>query len=243
MPTHRITSSPRPLKNRLNLASKRIRAAIACATVAASVAAAGVALAGPAHATPLTYGQDVSGYESDHDWSDSPAKFGIVKATEGLSFLDSAFVRHWQELDKKGIVRGAYHYGHPGNDPVAEADHFLSVVNSRPAKPGDLLVLDLETTDGESVADVNAWAKRWLAHVKARTGVTPMFYSGWDFADTYGHGLADYPLWVAYYGRAKGDVTPPADWKTWTIHQYTDTPIDQNVSSLTPQQLRALGRP
>jgi lysozyme len=78
--------------------------------------------------------------------------------------------------------------------------------------------------------------------VKAKTGATPMFYSSWDFANTYGHGLARCPLWVAYYGRAKEGVTPPADWKTWTIHQYTDTPIDQNVSSLTSQQLRALGR-
>ncbi|GAA4577104.1 glycoside hydrolase family 25 protein [Planotetraspora kaengkrachanensis] len=240
MSTHRIFSTTRPLTNRLRRAGRRLRTAAGVAA-AASVAVAAVAV--PAHATPLTYGQDVSGYESDHDWNASSAEFGIVKATEGLDFLDSAFVRHWQELDKKGIVRGAYHYGHPSNDPVAEADHFLSVVNAQPAKPGDLLVLDLETTDGESVDDVNAWAKRWLEYVKSKTGVTPMFYSGWDFADTYGHGLAGYPLWVAYYGRAKGDVTPPADWKTWTIHQYTDTPIDQNVSALTPQQLRALGRP
>jgi lysozyme len=241
MPTHRLSSSAPSLKNRLNPAGT-LRSAIAGVTVAASVVTVTVVLTSPAHAARFTYGPDVSGYEPDYDWSVSPAQFGIVKATEGLSLRDSAFVRHWRELDKKGIVRGAYHYGHPGNDPVAEADHFLSVVNGQRAKPGDLLVLDLETTDGESIADVNAWAKTWLAHVKAKTGVTPMFYSSWNFADTYGYGLSRYPLWVAYYGRAKGDVTPPADWKTWTIHQYTDTPIDQNVSFLTPQQLRVLGR-
>jgi lysozyme len=240
MPTHRLSSTA--LKNRLHLAGKRLRSATAGVTVAVSVVTATVVVAGPAHAASLTYGQDVSGYESDYDWSVSPAKFGIVKATEGLTFRDPSFVRHWQELAKKGIVRGAYHYGHPGNDPIAEADYFLSVVNEQPAKRGDLLVLDLETADGESIAHVNAWAKTWLAHVKAKTGVTPMFYSDWDFANTYGYGLADYPLWVADYGTAEGDVTPPADWKTWTIHQYTDTPIDQNVSDLTPQQLRALGR-
>ena len=242
MPTHRLSSTALRLTNRLNLAGKRLCFAIAGVTVAASVATAAILPAGAAHAASLTYGQDVSGYESDYDWSASPAEFGFVKATEGLSFRDPAFVRQWHQLSRKGIVRGAYHYGHPGNDPVAEADHFLSVMNAQPAKHGDLLVLDLETTDGRSIADVNTWAKTWLSYVKAKTGVTPMFYSSWDFANTYGYGLAGYPLWVAYYGRAKGDVTPPADWKTWTIHQYTDTPIDQNVSSLTPQQLRVLGR-
>lgn len=191
----------------------------------------------------LTYGQDVSNYQPDHDWAASPAQFGIIKASEGTAFRDKAFARHWAELGKKGIVRGAYHYGHPRNNPIAEAEHFLSVVNSQPAKPGDLLVLDLETTNGRSVAEVNAWAKAWLSHVEARTGTKPLFYSGWHFADTYGAGLQDYPLWVAHYSKPKGQVAPPADWKSWTIHQYSDRPIDQNVSALTPDQLRSLGRP
>ncbi|WP_327104512.1 glycoside hydrolase family 25 protein [Nonomuraea glycinis] len=220
-----------------------------------ALVAASLLIAAPAHAAPpenapsaqerslpLTYGQDVSNHQPHHDWNASPAKFGIIKATEGVTFRDRTFARHWQKLDAKGIVRGAYHYGHPGNDPIAEAEHFLSMVNSQPAKPGDLLVLDLETTDGRSVAQVNRWAKTWLAHVKAKTGTTPMFYSGWKFANTYGKGLAEYPLWVAHYSKAKGTVTPPADWKSWAIHQYSDNPVDQNVSPLTPRQLRALGR-
>jgi lysozyme len=189
----------------------------------------------------VTYGQDVSNYQPDHDWEASPAKFGIVKATEGLDFRDGAFARHWRHLAKKGIVRGAYHFGHPRDNPIAEADFFLSVVNRQQARPGDLLVLDLESSDGRSVSEVNAWAKAWLARVQAKTGVRPMVYSSWNFANTYGAGLAQYPLWVAFYS---GDiVTPPADWKSWAIHQYSDTPIDQDVSSLTPDQLRALGRP
>ena len=138
-------------------------------------------------------------------------------------------------------MRGAYHFGHPRDNPIAEADFFLSVVNRQQARPGDLLVLDLESSDGRSVSEVNAWAKAWLARVQTKTGVKPMVYSSWNFANTYGAGLAQYPLWVAFY--SGGIVTPPADWKSWAIHQYSDTPIDQDVSSLTPDQLRALGRP
>ncbi|MFG1701662.1 glycoside hydrolase family 25 protein [Nonomuraea sp. M3C6] len=236
------------LSKRLSLSAAG--ALLAGATTLASVtgpAIASTAEHGPAHAAvqeqePLTYGQDVSNYQPLYDWNASPAQFGIIKATEGMTFTDAAFARHWRELGKKGIVRGAYHYGHPRNNPIAEADHFLSVVNAQPAKSGDLLVLDMETTDGKSVAEVNAWEKAWLSHVKAKTGITPMFYSGWRFANIYGKGLSEYPLWVAHYGKAKGMVTPPADWKSWTIHQYSDYPVDQDVSVLTPDQLRHLGR-
>lgn len=239
MPTHRLSLGSRPSR-------RRLRSALAAATLAVSAATAtvtaAVVLPAPAYANPHTYGQDVSGYEADHDWMNSRAQFGFIKATEGTSWVDSSFPRHWRELAKKGIVRGVYHFGHPSNDPIAEADHFLEVVNSQPSRPGDILVLDLEATDGESVEQVNKWAKTWLEYVTAKTGTRPMFYSGWNFAEKYGSGLGQYPLWVAHYSKAPGDITPPADWKSWAIHQYTDSPIDQNVSALTPAQLRALGR-
>ncbi|MFI7610561.1 glycoside hydrolase family 25 protein [Nonomuraea terrae] len=247
---------PRTLKSRLDLPVKRVGLAVGGAVLAASTAFAALpgaaqaaqvtpadrAPAPAAEAGPLTYGLDVSHYQPTYDWADSSAQFGIIKATEGTDFVDSSFARHWRELGKKGIVRGAYHFAHPGNDAVSEAKHFLSVVNSQPAKAGDLLVLDLESADGQSVDEVNAWAKTWLGYVKEKTGITPMFYSGWNFADTYGKGLSEYPLWVAHYSKARGQVSPPADWKSWTIHQYTDSPIDQNVSALTVNQLRDLGR-
>ncbi|HLU73798.1 MAG TPA: GH25 family lysozyme [Nonomuraea sp.] len=217
-------------------------AALAAATAVAAPAFAAPAQAAPAQAAELPYGQDVSNWQPTHDWAASGAEFGIVKATQGLHFKDKTFARHWQELDKHGVVRGAYHFGHPKNDPVAEADFFLSVVESQPAKKGDLLALDLETTDGKSAEHVNKWAKTFMERVKAKTGVTPLFYSGFNFADKYGKGLAEYPLWVAHYGKAKGTVGLPADWKSWAIHQYSESPVDQNVSSLTLDQLRSLGR-
>ncbi|GAA3644793.1 hypothetical protein GCM10022224_004190 [Nonomuraea antimicrobica] len=250
-----ITKKKRPAEHFALAVGGAILAATTAITGVAGAALASANDHGPAHASQqesrqstgeeagaLTYGLDISNYEPLYNWATSSAQFGIIKATEGTDFRDASFARHWRELGDKGIVRGAYHYGHPAQDPIAEANHFLSVVNSQPAKRGDLLVLDLETTDGKSVAEVNAWAKTWLSYVKAKTGVTPMFYSGWNFADAYGKGLEQYPLWVAHYSRDKGVLAPPADWKSWTIHQYTDVPIDQNVSALTPDQLRGLGR-
>ncbi|MFG6198669.1 glycoside hydrolase family 25 protein [Nonomuraea sp. JJY05] len=251
MPKPRLATIACTLKNHRDLLTRYFSFGVAGAILAGTTAIASLALASPEqgpveaprHGTgSLIYGLDISNYEPLYDWNASPAKFGIIKATEGTTFRDASFARHWRELGKKGIVRGAYHYGHPRNNPIAEAEHFLSVVNSQPAETGDLLVLDLETADGKSVAEVNAWAKTWLSYVKAKTGITPMFYSGWNFANKYGKGLAQYPLWVAHYSKAKGAITPPADWKSWTIHQYSESPVDQNVSALTADQLRDLGR-
>ncbi|GGP18167.1 hypothetical protein LDL08_44355 [Nonomuraea glycinis] len=223
--------------------SSTLRTFRAGALLAMATAVAAVGFSGPAQADDFTYGQDVSNYQPQHDWATSGADFGIVKATEGLDFKDPTFARHWKELDKNKVARGAYHFGHPANDPVVEADYFLAAVNGQQGKPGDLLALDLETSDGQSTAHVNAWAKKWLERVTAKTGVKPLFYSSQAFADQYGHGLGQYPLWLANYGKAKGTVTPPADWKSWAIHQYSDNPVDQNVSALTIKDLRALGRP
>jgi lysozyme len=222
--------------------SRALRKITATVSLALATALAGAGLAGPAHADGFIEGRDMSHYESTYDWAGSGVQFGIVKATEGTDFIDSSFARHWAEIGKLPMVRGAYHFGHPANDPVAEADFFLSVLDKQPAKAGDLLVLDLETTDGQSAERVNTWAKTWLERVKSKTGVTPLFYANYNFAEQYGQGLGEYPLWVAHYSKAKGTVATPTHWKTWTIHQYTDDPWDQNVSSLRQDQLRALGR-
>jgi GH25 family lysozyme M1 (1,4-beta-N-acetylmuramidase) len=184
---------------------------------------------------------DVSTYDRGFRWDGDGLAFGIAKATEGTGRDDATFTRNWTKIRQNGLVRGAYHYGHPGNDPVREADHFVSVVSKAGLQPGDLLMLDLETTDGRSAHQVNQWAKSWLEHVRQKTGVKPFFYSSWSFAQQYGSGLGDYPLWVAHYGRAPGRVAAPSPWKTWTIHQYESTDHDHNVSRLSPEQLRGLG--
>ncbi len=220
----------------------RRRALGVMALLAMSVAAP-AGLAAPAHATDMIEGRDSSNHHPRYDWTGGDVGFGIVKATEGRTFVDRTFPAQWAALAKAGVVRGAYHFGHPRNDPIAEADFFLSVVDRQPVRKGDLLILDLETSDGLPDAHVNAWAKRWLEHVKERTGTTPLFYANWNFAARYGQGLGEYPLWVADYNRPKGTIPAPPPWRDWVIHQYSEYPVDQNVTKLSLDQLRALGRP
>jgi hypothetical protein len=171
----------------------------------------------------VLHGVDISNYQ---DHIPAGQDFVIIKATEGETFTDNRFAGWWHEL--AGKRRGAYHYAHPSNDPIREAEHFLSVV--RPVK-GDVLVLDHEDADGRSAQHCAAWAQAWCAHVHTRTGIKPVVYTFLSFA-WEGHcaGLGSYPLWIADPSRAMGHPRVPAPWSSWALHQYGESGgIDHDV--------------
>lgn len=162
-------------------------------------------------------GVDISGYQSG-----IPAHqdFVIIKATEGTSYVDGPFHTWWAELGASHTLRGAYHFSHPANSAIAEADHFLSIVGSV-VKKGDLLVLDHEVSDGMGAAHCAQWARDWCARVKQKTGITPVVYTFLSFAWAGNcAGLEIYPLWIADPSAASGHPRVPAPWKTWALHQY-----------------------
>ena len=195
----------------------------------------------------MTSGVDVSSYQGAFDWDAAKRKgaaFGIAKATEGLTIRDSRFVRNWGELKRTGLVRGAYHFGHPRNDPVAEAEFFYSVVGPL-LEPGDLVVLDHEASDGTSAEHCAAWARAFTAHLELHAGRAPVVYTFLSFAqEGRCAGLGGYPLWIADPSRPAGQPRVPAPWSDWVMHQHAETGgVDQDVSKLSAEQLCALGQP
>jgi hypothetical protein len=116
-------------------------------------------------------GIDESHHQGDVDWKKvkgSGVAFAFAKATEGETHADPKFARNWAGMREAGLVRGAYHFGRPGRDPVAQARHFVKTVG---AGSGDLqLALDLEKDDDKSPAEVWDWTKRFLAEVDRQTG-------------------------------------------------------------------------
>lgn len=165
----------------------------------------------------LLRGTDISHYQSSIPDGD----FCILKATEGAGNTDSTFAARWRTLAARGVLRGAYHFGHPSADAVAQADRFLSVVRAAGLKPGDILVLDHEDADGTSAAHCSSWARAWCARVQAEAGYKPVVYTFLSFANE-GRcaGLGGYPLWMADPSRPAGQPRVPAPWKDWVLHQY-----------------------
>ncbi len=83
-----------------------------------------------------------------------------------------------------GLIRGAYHFGHPSIDAVAQARYFVDAVNAAGGynNPDTMqLVLDLESTDGLGPAAVWAWVQAFMGEIHSLTGKPGIIYTGYYF--------------------------------------------------------------
>ncbi|MCQ4210068.1 glycoside hydrolase family 25 protein [Streptomyces longispororuber] len=166
-------------------------------------------------------GIDVSSYQSTFDTDG--LSFVFIKATEGRSYVNPRLAAQTKRARDGGCVVGFYHFLWPGN-LTAQAEYFVS---KAPERAGDLLAVDWETT-GEGTRASNAEKDRFIREVKRlRPHHKVMLYCNRDFwlnVDTTSY--AGDGLWIADYVTA-GKPRIKAD---WTIHQYTDRPLDKDVA-------------
>jgi len=171
-------------------------------------------------------GIDVSHWQGTIDWSKvatDGVKYVFIKATEGVSGVDSRLRANALAASSAGIKVGYYHYARPennNNDAVKEARHFASTVAGYPCQWP--LVLDVEGEASKLGARaLTQWCAMFLTELERASGRRAMIYSGASFARTYlGKELAGWPLWIAHYG-----VDKPMDnstWDRWAIFQYSD---------------------
>jgi lysozyme len=168
-----------------------------------------------------TPGIDVSGYNPGTQWGEvarGGIKFTFVKATEGSSYTNKLFASDWPKAKAAGVLRGAYHYFHPGVSPVDQAKYFLKTVG--PLASNDLpMMLDWEEADGVSAKQQVQNAKIWLQAVEKETGKIPIIYTSPSFWNDLGNpqGFDRYSLFIAHYNTSCPEVPPP--WSTWTFWQ------------------------
>lgn len=173
---------------------------------------------------PVNYsihGIDVSHYQNNIDWADVKAMqvqqikigFAYIKATEGLNDVDESFRRNWFNAKQAGLIRGAYHFFNASKSGKAQAENFIETTM---LKKGDLPpVLDIEQTNGASVADIQQRAKDWLEMVEKHYKVRPVIYTNVDFYENFlADQFGDYPLWVAHY-LAKDKPRTSRNWTFW----------------------------
>ena len=194
-------------------------------------------------------GLDVSGYQPDTNWKAVAAagrKFAFIKATEGTGYVNPYFAQDWKGTKANGILRGAYHFFHPEDDPIAQANHFTKTVGA--LSYDDLpSVIDLEITGGVGAGTIASRTKTFLKAVEDATGKRPILYTYVSFwSSTMGNppGFEGYPLWIANYGVNCPNV--PGDWKTWPFWQYASSGgisgvngsnVDHNVFNGTLDEL------
>jgi lysozyme len=236
--------------------SRRAAGAVLLAALAGCVARAGDAgdeptasqsqAAGVCASGTVVKGIDVSVYQGAVSWPAVKAAgmdFAIARISDG-SALDTQFSANWSGMKSAGLVRGAYQYFEPGEDPAAQAGVVVSAVGA--LGDGDLPVTaDMETTGGQTAATIVAKLQTWIVAVKAGTGKTPMIYTAegyWDGSAGGSGAFASSPLWVANWGVTCPSL--PAGWTNWTFWQDDDqgsvagiSPVDTDVFDGTLAQL------
>lgn len=212
----------------------------------------------------LLRGPDVSDWQGDVDWTAVRASgrpFAFTKATEGTRYVaDTLYLNRWTIAGAGLVLCGLYHFAGNSNDgtlgdPVAEADHFLSAVDT--LMDGECAVLDLEIGDQGVWVE---WARTWLERVEDRLGRLPVLYlSDSPARQLRFDGFQRYPLWVAGYGPNDGEPpdwgsyndgdTQGLAWPRWTFWQYSSQAVvpgiagrcDDNLTTLDEAGLAALG--
>ena len=177
-------------------------------------------------------GIDISMWQNGIDLSVVKADFIIVKATEGIGYVDKTCDKFFQKALSLGKKIGFYHFARPtkNNDPVREADFFYENCKGYFGKA--IPILDWEAENKQNVA----YAKAWLDRVYQRSGVKPVIYMSESVVNSYDWSSvanADYGLWVAKYrdnnpdynyNMANAGTRPRVKWwKFYCMWQWTST--------------------
>lgn len=183
------------------------------------------------------HGVDLSNNNDAHHISAAVSSrsnaFVIAKASEGEHTPDHTHDGTIAAARADGKAIGHYHFAHPSEDPIKQADFFLAEAK---AKPGDLLALDQEAVEG-SPSHMLWFALTWLRYVKGKTGASPAFYSYRSYiadmlavaTQAQANELRSYPLWIADPDNPAGHPATEG-WSTWTIHQYGEVSnVDNDV--------------
>lgn len=225
--------------------------------IVAGATAVSLAIAGPA--TALLAGSDVASHQHPGslaiNWARVKAAghhFAIVKATEGISYVNPHYREDSDSMREAGLIRGTYHYALPQYSAVLQAQHYAAVLATNTTDLDLPPVLDLEETGGLGPVALQAWVRTFLATLDTLTGRQTIIYVSpgfWRHQMANTTEFSERPLWIADYNGGNSPTLPlPGGWTNWTFWQYTGsgwvdgvaTPIDLNTFNGTEAQLLAL---
>lgn len=189
-------------------------------------------------------GIDISNWQAGLSLYDCDIDFAIMKATEGLNFVDQ-YCDDWvQQCKNKDICWGFYHYAN-ANDPIDEANFFVNETSNY--FHDGLPILDIEDS---SIEDWGWFADAFAKQVHELTGVWPIIYCSASQLPRF----ADYDvwrncgLWVAGYPYPATDWVdgePPYDlwpWNCVCMWQFTSSlqmcgfSLDGDIAYLTTDE-------
>lgn len=212
------------------------------------------------------FGIDLSNHQKGIDLSNFKFDFGIVKATEGMDFVDKSFRDHVAQLTRLNKLIGCYHFARPDNQNTVDkmkkaAEHFVTTVSGAGLLGKAILVLDWEKSPTNKYDLIEAF----MNEVYSMIGVAPMIYANTAFFKQAAkdNWVCPYEIWLAKWPvKTEMQEFPEKSWiyqyfpekinnKNWKIWQFTSNGhvpgwygrVDYNYAetSATDWKLDALG--
>lgn len=188
------------------------------------------------------YGPDVSRYQPDTDWQrvrSAGNSFGIVKATQGGTYVNPYLGHDLTGLRENGMIYGAYHFAEPNRHPGrsgahAEADHYAAVLTGHGGLAGPRALRPILDLEGRYIAGhgrrtLTAWIIAWFDRVDEILGTGGgIVYANRSDAGRQMDGAhlsaRGHQLWLAHWTRhAESPQGPaPRGWERFVLQQYTD---------------------
>lgn len=165
--------------------------------------------------------------------------FVIMKATEGVGFVDKCFSDFAVQSTELGLLQGCYHFARPDLHGTVdtmedEAEWFVNTVERAGLLGKAILVLDWETEPMDREDLILAW----LNKVRQMTGVTPFIYGSKSklSSTAFKNLLDDWPIWMAAWPSSNDrHIATAASWVRsydpkrtsvpWLIWQFSSTGI------------------
>lgn len=199
----------------------------------------------------MAKGIDISMHNSTVNFSavkSSGCNIVIIKATEGVDYVDPCLNQHYNGAKAQGLNIGFYHFMSEKTSPTQQAIDFWNAIKGKQFNV--IPTLDIETNNqGRSAKQISGRCVEFLNKFKALSGYDCMIYTGGYFGrDNLDSRVKKYKGWIAHYG-----VNTPMQTGFVAVgHQYTEdgrvngvnTRVDMNNftdgifigSKVTPQE-------
>lgn len=167
-------------------------------------------------------GIDVSSHNGNINWQEvknSGVEVVIIKATEGVDFIDSMVNQHYTGASQVGFNIGFYHFMSEKTDPYRQAEDFYNCIKDKSYNV--MPCLDIEVNNyGRSASQITDRCLEFINRFKELSGQDVMIYTGGYFGrDNLDSRIKCYPGWIAHYG-----VSSPMETGFRVVgHQYTET--------------------
>ncbi len=168
-------------------------------------------------------GIDISSHNGSIDFfkvRNSGIEVVMIKATEGVDWIDSKLDVYYNTALKANFKIGFYHFMSEKTNPSKQAEDFFNAIKGK--NYTIFPCLDIETNNYKrSSREITDRCLEFIKRLKELTNLDPIIYTNGYFGrDNLDSRIKNYKAWIAHYG-----VETPMEtgFKNVVGHQYTET--------------------